>query len=208
MIMLGKVDQLAGLVHPQSRLRRGLQVLQDCLAGRRPEVTSDVARLAPGAKARVDLEGDALCLLIQCYKPKRREEGRFEAHERHTDLQFIWSGREIIELCDLQTALPAVTYDPQGNVYFPLGNEPQQQFLVQAGEVAILMPGEAHAPCLRPEGEHEELVRKIVVKVRDAHLLEKPERALSGATGQGPGLAGTAQDYAPPAFNQQPGGGQ
>ena len=93
MAMIGKVDDLAPLLHPGSRLRRGLKVLQDCLAGRLPEVTREVTNLAPGATARIALEGDALYLLIQCYKPKRRAEGRFEAHERHTDLQFLWSGR-------------------------------------------------------------------------------------------------------------------
>jgi len=35
-----------------------------------------------------------------------------------------------------------------------------------------LMPPDAHAACLRPvdEGEEGELVRKIVVKIKDAHL--------------------------------------
>lgn len=206
--MIGKVEALVALLHPASRLTRGLRVLQDCMAGRSPEVTHEVTTLAPGATRRVDLERDGFYLLLQCYKPRRREEGRFEAHERHTDLQFLWSGREIIEICGLHTALPSVTYDAKGNVYFPLGDKTEQRLLLRAEEVAILLPGEAHAACLKPEGEGEYLVRKIVVKIRDAHLLEKPKVALSAATGEGLCLAATAQDYMPPTFNQQPGGGQ
>ena len=206
--MIGKIEDLVALLHPASRLTRGLRVLQDCLAGSLPQVTREATTFAPGATRRVDLEGDGFYLLIQCHKPRRREEGRFEAHERHTDLQFLWAGREIIEVCDLHTALPLVTYDPKGNVYFPLGDQTQQRLLLHAGEVAVLLPGEAHAACLKPEGEGEELVRKIVVKIRDAHLLEKPKVELSAATGEGLCLAATAQDYAPPTFNQQPGGGQ
>ena len=183
-------------------------MLQDCLAGHRPELTGELTRLIPGAKSRIDVEGDSFYVLLQCYKPKRREEGRFEAHERHTDLQFLWSGREVIEVCDLCTALPSATYDAKGNVYFPLEDKTQQRLLLQAGDVAVLLPGDAHAACLKPEGEAQELVRKIVVKIRDAHLLEKPEMALSTATGRGPGLAGAAPDSVAAALNQNPGGGR
>jgi len=167
---MGTVEHLIGNIPANRRLMRGLLVIQDCLAGRLPEIAREVSNLAPGETRRVSLEGDALYLLLQCYQPKRRSEGRFEAHERHTDLQFLWSGRECIEVCDLDAALPAAAYDAKGNVYFPMGDKTQQRLLLRAGEVAVLMPGEAHAACLKPEDEGGELVRKIVVKVRDAHL--------------------------------------
>jgi biofilm protein TabA len=208
MAIIGKVEDLVVLLHPSSRLTRGLRVLQDCMAGRLPEVTHELTTLVPGATRRVDLEGDAFYLLLQCYQPKRRDEGRFEAHERHTDLQFLWSGREIIEVCDLHTALPSVVYDAKGNVYFPLDDKTQQRLLLQAGQVAVLLPGDAHAACLKAEGEGEELVRKIVVKIRDAHTLARSETAVSAATGEGPGLTGMPRDYRRPALNQNAGGGR
>lgn len=136
-----------------------------------------VSNLPPGETSRVSLEGDALYLLIQCYKPKRRDEGRFEAHERHTDLQFLWSGRECIEVCDLRTLEPAPAYDSKGNVYFPLGDKVHSRLILQAGDVAVLSPQEAHAACLRLKGETSELVRKIVVKVMDAHLAARSAEA-------------------------------
>jgi beta-galactosidase beta subunit len=43
---------------------------------------------------------------------------------------------------------------------------------LHAGEVAVLMPADAHAACLRVAGEEEALVRKIVVKIKDAHLTD------------------------------------
>ncbi len=170
MVMLGKVEDLLGLVHPGSRLRLGLELLQDCLAGRLPEVINQVQTLPPGETRRISLEGDAFYLLLQCYEPKRREDGRFEAHARHTDLQYLWSGREGIEVCDLPALSPAATYDGNGNVYFPMGKEVRSRLLLHAGQVAVLLPQDAHAPCLRCDGDEEELVRKIVVKVMDAHL--------------------------------------
>jgi YhcH/YjgK/YiaL family protein len=172
MSMVGKVDDLAPLIHPESRLRRGLGLLQDCLTGRLPEVANQVLTLLPGETIRVSLEEDALYLLLQCYSPKRREEGRFEAHERHTDLQFLWSGRECVEVCDVRSQRSCPPYDPHGNLYFPMGNAAQSRLLLHAGEVAVLMPADAHAPCLRVAGEEEALVRKIVVKIKDAHLTD------------------------------------
>jgi YhcH/YjgK/YiaL family protein len=185
MAMLGRVDDLARLVDPRSRLGRGLALLQDCLTGQFPGVAGEMAGLRPGETRRLNVDGDAVYLLIQCYQPKCWEEGRFEAHERHTDLQFLWSGRECIEVCDLHSALPSVTYDGKGNVYFPLGDKTQQRLLLQAGEVAVLLPRDAHAAGMKPKGAGEDLVRKIVVKVQDAHLpaSEPVPTAVLAATG-------------------------
>lgn len=173
--MLGKVEDLAALVQPGIRLRRGLQLLQDCLAGRLPEVVSQLASLEPGESRRVDVNGDSLYLLIQCYSTRRRVESRFEAHERHADLQFLWSGRECIEVCDLRKLQPLPAHDESGNAYFPMGDEVHSRLRLQAGMVAILLPQDAHAPCLSLEDGEESLVRKIVVKVKDAHLPDSAE---------------------------------
>lgn len=188
---MGTVEHLIGNLPANSRLMRGLELLQDCVAGRLPEVVNQVSTLPPGETIRVSLEGDALYLLIQCYKPKPREQGRFEAHARHTDLQFLWSGRECIEVCDLRALQSAPAYDSKGNVYFPLGDKVHQRLLLQAGDVAVLMPQDAHAACLRPEGDGEELVRKIVVKVLDAQLTDGAAETPSLA-------AGNKQAAAPP----------
>jgi YhcH/YjgK/YiaL family protein len=187
--MLGKLKDLNHLVHANSRLKRGLDLLEDCVAGHFPEVTNAIATLSPGETSRIWLEGDAFYLLVQCYQPRTRDQGRFEAHERHTDLQFLWSGRECIEVCDLHASLPAAAYDKNGNVYFPLGNQPHSRLLLHAGEVAVLLPEDAHAACLSLGGDGEELVRKIVVKIQDAHLLEAAETGKSMAASKTPGPA-------------------
>lgn len=174
MSMLGKVDDLVALVNPGSRLWRGLDLLRNCLTGRRPEVVSQLASLEPGETRRVTVDGDVLYLLIQCYRTRRRLEGRFEAHLRHADLQFLWSGRECIEVFDVRTLQPLPARDEHGNVHFPMGDELHSRLLLQAGAVAVLLPQDAHAPCLALEDEGETLVRKIVVKVRDAHRIDSP----------------------------------
>ena len=196
MAMLGKLEDVAEVVNPRSRLRRGLALLQDCLAGRFPGVAAEIARLQPGESRRVAVDGDAIYLLIQCYRSKRQSEGRFEAHARHTDMQYVWSGRERIEVCDLHACQPRPTYDANGNVFFPIGDAAHSHLLVQAGEVAVLLPRDAHAPCLRANDDDGELVRKIVVKIRDAHL---PASALMSTTAtHAPVHAETARELLTP----------
>jgi biofilm protein TabA len=170
MALFGKVEDLLPLIRPGSRLHRGLSLLKDYLDGRSPELDKIVRNQKAGDKAQITIDGDSLFLIIQCYAPKPPQEGRFEAHQRHTDLQFICAGKEWIAVCDLrkQTGLPA--FDANGNVFFPLGNAAHSRLLLEAGNVAVLFPNDAHAPCLRVEGDKDDLVRKIVVKVKDAHL--------------------------------------
>jgi YhcH/YjgK/YiaL family protein len=192
--MHGKLEDLNHLVHPNSRLKRGLELLQDCVTGCRPEIMNQISMLAPGETSRISLEGDALYLLVQCYHPRTREQGRFEAHERHTDLQFLWSGCECIEICDVRSQPNLPCYDSHGNFYFPLGNESHSQLLMHAGEVAVLLPEDAHAACLSLGGEGEALVRKIVVKIRDAHLPDSgANKDATDAAAAGPALAGLNQ---------------
>jgi len=185
MAMFGKVEELVGLVCPGGRLQRGLALLCDYRQGRRPDWRRILAALKPGQKAQAALEGDALFALFQCYLPKPRAEGRFEAHQRYTDLQYLDEGGEWIEVCPLSEQADLPPFDAQGNVFFPLGTAAHSRVRLAAGQVAVLFPQDAHAPCLRVEDAPETPVRKIVIKVRDAHLFERLTPAL-GSQGAGP----------------------
>jgi biofilm protein TabA len=170
----GMVEDLVAFIAPGSRLRHGLELLQRCLAGSLPELVSQLSLLERGETRRIPVNGDALYLLLQCYITKSRPEGRFEAHARHADLQFVWSGRECIEVSDQRRFRPLPARDEQGNLYFPMGAEVHSRLLLEAGDVAVFSPQDAHAPCLSSGDGEGSLVRKIVVKVRDAHLRDGP----------------------------------
>ncbi len=182
--MHGRVDDLVKLVHPTSRLRRGLDLLMSFQAGCLPDVSARLCSLRPGESCRFDLEGGAFYLLCQCYFPKQREEGRFEAHARHTDLHFLWSGRECIEVDDLRSRNVPADYDKNGDVRFPMEDNSSSRLVLGPGQVAVLTPEDAHAPCLRPAFGGGEVVLKIVVKIQDAHLAELESARHDGLDGQ------------------------
>jgi biofilm protein TabA len=171
MALFGKVEDLLPLVHPGSRLHRGLALLKDYLDGRSVELDQIVRRQQAGDKARIDLDGDLLYLIIQCRAPKPPAEWRFEAHQRHTDVQFLCAGVERIDVCDLRRQTGPPAYDASGNMYFPLGDAPHTRLRLERGDCAVFFPNEAHAPCLPVAGAPDELLRKIVVKIKDAHLI-------------------------------------
>ena len=157
-------------VRSGTRLARGLAYLSDYRAGRLPEVEAVVRSQKNGDKARVEIEGQAIYALVQCYLPRAPEQARFEAHQHHTDLQYLCEGQEWIEVCDLQSqeALPA--YDANGNVYVAPGNQAHTRLWVRPGQVAVLFPNDAHAPCLRVN-ETDGLVHKLVIKIKDAETV-------------------------------------
>jgi YhcH/YjgK/YiaL family protein len=170
MAMFGRVEDLLGQIHPQSRLSRGLSVLRDYREGRLPEFTKIVTNQKPGDKTRIPIEGDILYALLQCYAPRRRDQGRFEAHQCYTDLQYLCEGQEWIEVCELRAQRNPPPFDENGNTYFPLPATATTRLRLGPGEVAVLFPNDAHAPCLRVDDAPEALVRKIVIKVKDAQL--------------------------------------
>jgi len=177
MAMFGKVEELIELVQPASRLRRGLTVLQDFQEGRRQEWVKTLAGLKAGEKVEIAIEGESIYAILQCYAPKPRAEGRFEAHRCHTDLQYLSEGTEWIEVCPLGEQANRPPFDAKGNVLFPLGAAAHSRVRLAAGDVAVLLPSDAHAPWLRVEDAPDALVRKIVIKVKEAHVTESPTPA-------------------------------
>ena len=171
--MFGNVKDLIRQTPAKSRLMCGLLFLQDYLEGRAPVIAKIVSNLKIGDSTRVSLEGDSLYVLIQAYKTREPDEAKFEAHQHHTDLQYICAGREWIALCDLRKQRSSPTYDQKGNVYFALGKQPRTRVLLESGEIAVLFPNDAHAPCLRVDGADDSVV-KIVVKIKDADLDKIP----------------------------------
>lgn len=174
--MLGKADDLIAQVPPDTRLRAGLRLLQDFFDGRFPELARRVASLKVGESDRIPVDGDDMFILIQCYEPRTREKGRFEAHKRYTDLQSLSAGQEWIEVCDARAQRGLPEFDANGNIYFPLADQARSCLRLSFGTVAVLFPNDAHAPCLRVEGTDHSLVRKVAVKIKDALWPESSPR--------------------------------
>jgi len=115
------------------------------------------------ADGRHEIDGDAVFALVQRYDT-RPVAGQPEAHRRYIDIQFIVAGREVIQWAPL-ASLSEVTkpYDDAKDAGFFTPGGAMVPVRVAAGQFAILLPDDAHAPCCA--WAEPEPVVKVVVKV-------------------------------------------
>jgi len=117
----------------------------------------DLAALPPGT---YEIDGRRVYALVQDYQSKPADAGRWEAHRRYIDLQYVVSGREQFGFA-ATGRMPAAEYDEAKDIERPQGNG---VFLdLRAGEFVLVWPGEVHMPGMAA-GEPA-AVRKIVVKI-------------------------------------------
>lgn len=128
-------------------IARGLQFLAE----------TDLASLAPG---RHELDGKRLFALVSDYTSKPPAEGRWEAHRRYLDLQYVVSGVERMGVA-LIDRLTAGDYDADRDLLWLSGTGDFLTF--GAGQFMILWPGDAHMPGI--DAGVPGPVRKVVVKI-------------------------------------------
>ena len=128
-------------------IARGLQFLAD----------TDLASLPLG---RHELDGAPLYALVSEYAPKPPAEGRWEAHRRYLDLQYVVSGVERMGVAPIDR-LAAADYDADRDMLWLSGSGDFLRF--GAGQFMILWPGDAHMPGI--DAGLPGLVRKVVVKI-------------------------------------------
>lgn len=144
--------------------------------------TADLLKLPLG---KHEIEGDKVFALVQDYTPKPRRVGKFEAHERYWDVQYVAKGAERMGWAARSRMTISERYDPEREVMFfesspsPwLGNF----FLVAEGHFTVFGPQDAHMPGVAVAEDNSSdwtfsdllsgpgavPVRKVVVKVEPA----------------------------------------
>ena len=108
--------------------------------------------------------GEGTCrAIVQGYSTKEPQDARLEAHRRFIDVQYIVSGEEKIGYAPLDRAgAPFEPYDDSRDIVFLDGDF--EAVTLRAGDFALLLPHDAHAPGIRA-GAVPSQVRKVVVKM-------------------------------------------
>lgn len=109
-------------------------------------------------------EGKAYAI-VQDYNTKPKNEGKFEAHRKFIDIQFIVEGEELIGIGKTEEFAEEAPYDAEKDIVFLVPNaETKTEFIhLKAGEYAILMPQDAHMPSINVE--KSDYVKKVVLKI-------------------------------------------
>ncbi|MBI9111926.1 YhcH/YjgK/YiaL family protein [Maridesulfovibrio ferrireducens] len=120
---------------------------------------------------RCVIDGEKVFAQVSEYHTKLQDEGRFEAHRKYVDIQFLLSGREILGWADLPSLETEIIYDPERDVEFlkPLPVTPSLSRLVP-GMFMAFFPEDGHMPGLAV-GNKPEAVKKVVVKIAVSALV-------------------------------------
>jgi len=119
---------------------------------------------AQSAAGRIDIDDDRLFALLQMYQPKPVEQGRFEAHRRYADIQYVVEGAEMMGYAALDGLQLDEAYDAAKDIAFYKTPQDFSPIVVPAGSFAVFYPADGHMPGIRIGGSSAG-VRKLVVKV-------------------------------------------
>lgn len=125
----------------------------------------DLDTLPPG---RYELTEGGTYANIQEYGIDPDKQGKYEAHRKYIDIQYLQKGKEIVyisKLADCRERVKEYTEEKDAELYFLSINAKEVE--ISPERFVILFPDDAHMPG-RPSLDYSGPIRKIVVKVRYA----------------------------------------
>ncbi|MGV3529101.1 MAG: YhcH/YjgK/YiaL family protein [Flavisolibacter sp.] len=110
---------------------------------------------------KFEIEGDVLKASVSEKEGRKKEEAKFEAHDRHIDIQVCPAGTETLGWKPRQDCTsPIGDYNAEKDVRF-FSDAPDTYFDLHAGQFAIFFPEDVHAPMIGSG-----IIKKLVVKVK------------------------------------------
>ncbi len=122
---------------------------------------ADLGGLAAG---KVEIDGQRVFATVQRYETAAAGTPKFEHHAAYIDVQVIVSGEEMIGWAPAELMTVTEAYSAERDICF--GTIPAGKWTpvhLQAGQLAVFYPEDAHAPKLAAGASSS--VLKIVVKV-------------------------------------------
>lgn len=115
------------------------------------------------AEGRYEIYEDKVYANVQTYLTK--DVGKFEAHKKYTDIQFLAKGKEKIGVSNVENFAPTIPYDSEKDIVFLTGKKDFELKFVELkeNEFVILPPEDAHMPMVALDTPMN--VKKVVVKV-------------------------------------------
>lgn len=102
--------------------------------------------------------------MVQEYEAKELCDAKYEVHDEFIDIQVVLEGEEEIRFDLPERLIPGL--EPKGdNRYYKIESDTCDKVVLTPGELAIIYPGEAHAPCIKTS-EEKKNIRKIVFKIK------------------------------------------
>lgn len=146
------LQHLAYYNYLNSDLKKGLKYIRD----------TDFDNLENG---RYEVFEDKVYAIVQDYNSKPESEGKYEAHRKYIDIQFLVKGEEKIGIGKLGDFEEVTEYDEEKDIVFlaPKENVAPNFIKLNEKEFAIFYPQDVHMPSIAIENPKH--IKKVVVKV-------------------------------------------
>jgi YhcH/YjgK/YiaL family protein len=128
--------------------------------------SNDFNNIEPG---KYEIDGEDIYAIVQQYDTKPMSSGKWEAHKKYIDIQFMVSGKEKMGYSHKNKMIVTHEYNSDKDAIYLKG---EGNFLVaEAGYFAIFFPTDVHMPCIAINLSTP--VKKVVIKVKsDLYELE------------------------------------
>lgn len=122
---------------------------------------------------RYPIANDEVFAIVQDYYSKPLSEGKFEAHKKYIDIQYVVEGEELIGVGKVKDFSEVTKYDSEKDIVFLEQKSCESiDFIdLKSNEFAVLMPEDAHMPSINKSASASldkkisSYVKKVVVKV-------------------------------------------
>jgi len=125
-------------------------------------IVKDFEGVKAGRPVKDEFSGKKIFAIHQAYAPKDPAQAEFEGHRAYVDIQFIFSGREMIYLAQQKDCRRDTVYDKKRDIQF-FKAKTWSTLVLSQGMAAIFYPQDIHAPSLNAGAKG--MVKKSVVKV-------------------------------------------
>lgn len=110
------------------------------------------------------IDGNGFYAMLQEYITRPEDSGRWEAHKKYIDIQYVLSGEERTGYANIESLGKLQEANREKDFYFYESAESIDWLTVRAGEFVIFFPADGHMPSLNVSGEGK-TVKKVVFKV-------------------------------------------
>jgi YhcH/YjgK/YiaL family protein len=122
--------------------------------------TTDLTDTAPG---KTELDGENLFVSVAEYIPKKREEVRFESHEKYIDIQYVIKGEELMGITTHDKVTLDEPYNEEKDITFYTFDGGDYRLATPANFL-VFFPEDMHRPSIST-GDSA-MVKKVVIKVK------------------------------------------
>lgn len=119
---------------------------------------TDLTKLEVG---KYEIDGKNIFVMVSEYETKSIEQGKWEAHRKYIDIQYVVSGKEKIGYAPIDEMKMKIDYNEEKDVLFLEGTG--DYLSVNEGTFALFAPEDVHMPGINAKDLHH--VKKIVVKI-------------------------------------------